>query len=66
VLTALAASGHLAYDAVSFVSLLSPCRSALAGGPEEIISPGPEPALGGPVCVLWNAHNTSRPITVGV
>jgi hypothetical protein len=29
----------------------------LAGWPEQIFSPGPEPALGGPVCVsiaLWN------------
>jgi hypothetical protein len=49
VLTALAASGHLAYDALCFVSFLFPLAGPpLQGDPEKIFSPGTEPALGGP------------------
>jgi hypothetical protein len=41
---ALAAIGHLAYEALCFL-YFSTCR---AGGPENIFSPRPVPALSGP------------------
>jgi len=47
-LTALAASGHLAHDAVCFISLLSPCLSTLAGAADFFFLTGPEQALGDP------------------
>ena len=46
VLTATAASGHLSYDTLCFVSLLFPFWSVLAVGPDNFFSPGSEPALG--------------------
>jgi hypothetical protein len=59
VLTALAASGHLAYDALCCVSLLFPYPThsvsrggrivTLLGCPKKKKSPGPEPARAGPV-----------------
>ena len=48
-LTALAASDHLAYNALCFVSIFSLLVGPpLLGAPKFFFSPGPEPALGGP------------------
>ena len=50
-LTALAASGHLADDAYCFASFLSPCQTALAGGGDVYRGPNPlSAALGVTTC----------------
>jgi hypothetical protein len=65
-LTALAASGHLAYDAICF-AYISPCRSALAGQAQKKNSPGPGATLGGPASYLRQGQGcfSSRSIYAG-